>query len=69
MQVVAGTEYKAITFPAAFVLARFLAERGQLEEAKALCDEYAAQAHEFGWRLWDPEVSAIRGLIAAGRRT
>jgi predicted ATPase/class 3 adenylate cyclase len=69
VQVVAGTEYKAITFPATFALARFLAERGQLEEAKALCDEYAAQAHEFGWKLWDPEISAIRGLIAAAQRT
>jgi tetratricopeptide (TPR) repeat protein len=68
LQVVAGTEYKAFKCASAFAVARFLAERGRLDEATDLTDEYAELVQERGWKLWDPEISEIRGLIAAGQR-
>ncbi|HVS47575.1 MAG TPA: AAA family ATPase [Candidatus Dormibacteraeota bacterium] len=69
LNVIAGTEYNAIKGTVAFALAKFLADRGRLDEAKALSDEYVELVHEWGWRLWDPEISTILSLIAAGQRT
>ena len=69
VQVVAATEYNSTKATAALDLAKFLADRGRLDEAKALCDEYAELTEKRGWKVWAPEISAIRHLIATGQRT
>jgi len=68
LRVVAGTDYSSTKIMAGLSVAQFLAERGRLEEAKALCDEHAERAERWGWKVWESKVSAIRRLIAAGQR-
>lgn len=69
LQVVAGTEYSSMQISAGLDLAKFLAERSRLDEAKVLCDEYAELAEQRGWKVWRPEISAIRRLITVGQPT
>jgi tetratricopeptide (TPR) repeat protein len=69
LEVVTGTEYAWPQIEAAINLARFLAERARLGEAAALTDEYSRLAEQRGWKVWDREISQIRGLISQGQPT
>jgi tetratricopeptide (TPR) repeat protein len=48
-------------------LAKLLAKRGALDEARALCDESDRWAHDQKIHVWDSNIDEVRALIAAWR--
>jgi hypothetical protein len=64
LEEVMGTEYAWPQIDAAIDLATFLAERGRMDEATALTDEYSGLAQQRGWKVWDPKIADLRRLIA-----
>jgi class 3 adenylate cyclase/tetratricopeptide (TPR) repeat protein len=67
LEVVAGTGYNTVKINAALDLAMFLAERGRLDDARILADEYSELAEQRGWKVWGLQTSEIRRLITAGQ--
>jgi tetratricopeptide (TPR) repeat protein len=67
LEVVAGTGYNTVKINAALDLAMFLAERGRLDEASLLADEYSRLAEQRGWKVWRLQTSEIRRLITSGQ--
>jgi len=61
---ISGSEYAWTKIASALDRAMFLAERGRLDEATALTDEYSGLAEQRGWKVWEPTITAIRSLIA-----
>jgi hypothetical protein len=65
LDIVTGTEYAWPRILAALDLAMFLAERGRLDDASGLTEQYAGLSEERGWKIWDPQIADLRRLIAA----
>ncbi len=66
---VRNTEYGPPTTNSALALAKFLAERGQVTEAAALVADRERWMREHDVHLWDPQIAAVRNLIAAATRS
>jgi tetratricopeptide (TPR) repeat protein len=63
--VLAGTDYAGsmTSLDPTSSLARFLADRGQTDEAAQLLDEVAGLVDTHGWHAWDREIGEIRELV------
>jgi tetratricopeptide (TPR) repeat protein len=63
--VLAGTDYaqSMTSLDPTSSLARFLADRGQTDEAAQLMDEVADLVDTRGWHAWDREIGEIRELV------
>jgi predicted ATPase/class 3 adenylate cyclase len=67
LEAIAQTDYNWMKTEPTLALARLLAERGAMKEARALLDEREHWAHAQEIHLWDPEIDAVRSLITAKR--
>ncbi len=67
LEVLAGTEYNWNKTSPTLAFAKFLAERGRMDEAAPLLEERVRWVHERNFHVWDAEIDEIRGLIAARR--
>jgi class 3 adenylate cyclase/tetratricopeptide (TPR) repeat protein len=65
LDVIADTDYSWMKTQPTLALAKLLAERGAVEEARALFEERARWMREQKIRLWDAEIEEIRSTIAA----
>ncbi|OLD50844.1 MAG: hypothetical protein AUI42_01460 [Actinobacteria bacterium 13_1_40CM_2_65_8] len=64
LEVFSATQFNWNKVDPALALARFLAKRGDADEASELIDTYESWAHDRGIVLWDREFEEIRALIA-----
>jgi Tfp pilus assembly protein PilF len=69
LEAVRKTDYGWPTTNSALALAKFLAERGHVAEAAALVADRERWMREHDLHSWDPEITEIRTLIAAGTRS
>jgi tetratricopeptide (TPR) repeat protein len=65
LEALAPTGYNWLKTEMRLGLAKVLVARGSIEEARALLDESERWAREQKTHLWDREIDALRGLIAA----
>ena len=69
LQVVVDTEYHLPTADAALDLARFLAQRGRFDEARALCDEFSELTERLEWNRLSAAFAEIRRTISERQAT